>query len=54
MSRERLESSMFPETFVQKELETIKNVIAQVHEYFPMLAGKYVLRVALAIYERMK
>ena len=48
---------IFPDAsreFIQNELKTIENIIAEVHEHFPLLEGKQVLRMALAIYGRMK
>ena len=54
MSETDLKFSRESEQWVRSELETIENVIAEVHEHFPLLEGKQVLRMALAIYGRMK
>ena len=54
MSETDLKFSRESEQWVRNELETIENVIAEVHEHFPLLEGKQVLRMALAIYGRMK
>ena len=49
-----LKFSKESEQWVRNELKTIENIISEVHEYFPLLEGKQVLRMALVIYGRMK